>query len=210
MNRVCSSFQRVARAERPHVGKEFFPSGPEQSGVLQIHDSGHDSCSGLLLFPEQCAVARWRQSQVNNLPLNKQRGRGGRRMNCSPTVQWTAGRQPRVFSTHVHLTHSSDPAGFSWGREQTFVLNFLCMVEHSERSVWFSDLNKLSHSKPNNQISQLHQDSGGTSGKITWFPTRTVSQPTALKTCQGCHTAFWIWPKFLFDFHSCIVHLPAL
>lgn len=120
-------------------------------------------------------------SEVNNLPLNKQRGRGGIRRNCSPTVQWIAGRQPRVFSTRIYLAHSSAPAGSSRGREQTFVLgflhSFLHMGEHPERFVCFSDLNTLSHSKRNNQTSELQKGSGGTSGQIMLHSSGTASQP---------------------------------
>lgn len=110
-------------------------------------------------------------------PTSEQRRTGGRKRNCSPAVQWTAGRQPRVFSTHIYLAHSSDPSGSSRGREQTFVLSFVRMGEHLERFVCFSDLNTLSHSKGNNQTSELQKGSGGTSGKVTRHSSSTASQP---------------------------------
>jgi len=58
MRGVCSSFQQVVGATEPHGGKEFFPFSSKQSGVLGIHGSGHDSCSGLLSFPGQRAAVR--------------------------------------------------------------------------------------------------------------------------------------------------------
>lgn len=146
MRGVCSSFQPKSHAKE----RNFSPPAPSKAGcwgfvtqaVIHALVSSRFRSSTLLLR------VKGAESEVNNLPLSKQRGRGGRRRNCSPTVQWAAGGQPRVFSTGVYLAHSSDPAGSSRGREQTFGLSFLHMGERLERFVCFSDSSTLSHSNP--------------------------------------------------------------
>lgn len=73
-----------------------------------------------------------------------------------------------MFSTCIPLAHSSDLAGSSQGREQTFVLSFVGIGEQRERCVCFSDLNTRSHSKRNNETSELQKGSGGTGRKMEW------------------------------------------
>lgn len=123
MRGVCSSFQWVAGAEEPHRWKEFSPSSSEQNVVFGIHDSGHDSCSGLFSLPEQCAAARQGQRLKSATYLWTERRRRKKKellTKCAMNRQAT----PGVFSTRIYLAHSSDLAGSSQGCEQTFVPHF--------------------------------------------------------------------------------------
>lgn len=180
---VCSQFWRVTGDGESHRGKEFSPPALSKTRCWELVTQvvihalvSSCSWSSVLLLDEG---REWSQQPA----LNKQGGRGGRRRNCSPTAQWAASRKLRVFSTCIPLAHSSDLAGSSQGCEQTFVLSFLGMGEQRERFVCFLDLTTLSHSKRNNQTSELQKGSGGTGRKISWH--RTVNQPTTLRLCQG-------------------------
>lgn len=163
MRSVCSSFQQAVGAKESHRRKGFFPSSSAQSRVLGTHDSGHDSRSGLLLFPEQRSAVRWGQSEVNNLPLN----RGEEEVGGGIAHQLRDEQQANQGCFQLLFILPTALAGSRRGCEQTFVLALYCIGEHPERLVCFSDLNTLSCSKRNNQTSKLQKGSEGTGGKIT-------------------------------------------
>lgn len=122
---VCSLFWRVTGDEESHGRKEFSPLALSKTRCWKLVTQVLIHALVSSCFRSSRAAVRRAGNEVNNnLPLNKQRGRGGRRRGCSPALQWAAGRKIRVFSTCIHLAHSSDLAGSSQEHEETFVLRF--------------------------------------------------------------------------------------
>lgn len=143
-----------------------FPCGPVSQAMTHVPASSCFRCSVLLLH-------KGRVKSASHLWANKEEEGGIVHQSCSEQQA----DNPGCFQSVLTLS----TAGYSRGCEQTFVLNHSKEIEQPEIFVWFSDLNKLSHSNPNSQTSELHQGSDGTGRIPCGFQ---LGQTTAFRTRQ--------------------------